>query len=131
MHYTPHSWNIDPIDFKLGTKVYINKKFLKMSKRICSFSKFCWRQHFLQCETIFQKIKTFQNVCSNWTKKLFLDVYNDKPNVFQVLECNYFDSSCLYSQKGLILKDRLVTFVFSVALREKDGCDRPHPDMIF
>ena len=64
-------------------------------------------------------------------KKLFLDVCNDKPNVFQVIECNYIDSNCLYSQEGLILKDRLVTFVFSVTLREKDGCDRPHPDMMF
>ena len=32
-------------------------------------------------------------------EKLFLGVYNDKSNVFQVLESNYINYNCLYSQK--------------------------------
>ena len=32
-------------------------------------------------------------------EKLFLVVYNDKSNITQVLESNYIDSKCLYSQK--------------------------------
>ena len=30
---------------------------------------------------------------------MFLAVYNDKSNITQVLESNYIDSKCLYSQK--------------------------------
>ena len=40
--------------------------------------------------------------------------YNDKFNAFQLLESNYIDSNCLYSQKRLILKKWLINFTFSV-----------------
>ena len=43
---------------------------------------------------------------------LFLDVYNDNSNLIQALEGKYIDSNCLYSQKRLILKNRLITFAF-------------------
>ena len=37
-------------------------------------------------------------------KKLFLWVYNDKSNVIQALEGNYFDSNCLYLKKLIFQK---------------------------
>ena len=42
--------------------------------------------------------------------------YNDKFNAFQLLESNYIDSNCLYSQKRLILKKWLINFTFSILL---------------
>ena len=35
-------------------------------------------------------------------------VFNDKSNVIQVLESNYIDSNCLYSQKRLVLQKFLL-----------------------
>ena len=54
----------------------------------------------LRLLTIFQKIKIFENSCSNLMKRLLLGVCYDKTNVIQVFESIYIDSNCLYSQKN-------------------------------
>ena len=45
MLYPLDSWDIHPIGLKLGTKIYANKSFWNMSKRIRPLTEFCWRQH--------------------------------------------------------------------------------------
>ena len=40
----------------------------------------------------------FQNVCSNFTGNVCLEVYSNKSTFIQVLENNYIDSNGLYSQ---------------------------------
>lgn len=77
----------------------------------------------------FLKMKMFQNFCFNFDRKF--GVSNDKSKVIKVLQSNHIDSNCLYSQKRLILKIQLITVAFSIPPCKKNGCGRPHPDMIF
>ena len=103
------SWSINPIDLKHGTKVYTNKNFLKMHKRVCPLSKFCWRQHFFYGNDQFsRKARFFKIFALIWKKNCFWGVYNDKSNDLQVLESNHIDSNCLYSQKRLIFQKSLL-----------------------
>ena len=41
---------------------------------------------------------------------MFLGEYYDKYNVIQVLESNYNDHNCLYSQKRLVIQKSLLLF---------------------
>ena len=67
-----------------------------MSNRIRPLSRFRWRQDFFAVKIGFPENQVFQRACSILMEKLFLRVYNDESNVFQVLESNYIDCSCLY-----------------------------------
>ena len=68
-----------------------------MSKRIRPLSRFRWRQDFYTVKIGFPENQVFQSFCSIlMVEKLVLRVYNNKSNVFQVLEGNYIDYSCLY-----------------------------------
>ena len=61
----------------------------------------------------------------------FWCVYTDKSNVIQVLESNGIDFNCLYSQKRLIFKKRLITFAFSVTPCKKVSvADKPRYDIL-
>ena len=71
----------------------------------------------------------FQNFCFNFDRKF--GVPNDKSKVIKVLQSNRIDSNCLYSQKRLILKIQLITVAFSIPPCKKNGCGRPHRDIIF
>ena len=53
-------------------------------------------QDFFAVKIGFPENQVFQRACSILMEKLFLRVYNDESNVFQVLESNYIDYSCLY-----------------------------------
>ena len=68
-----------------------------MSKWIRPLSRFRWRQEYFTVKIGLPENEVFQSFCSILiVEKLFLGVYNDKSNGFQVLEGNYIDYSCLY-----------------------------------
>ena len=54
----------------------------------------------------------FQNVCSNFTGNVCLEVYSNKSTFTQVLENNYIDSNGLYSQ----IFDLYVSIKFKIRL---------------
>ena len=98
MPYPLISWNIHPIDLKLSAKVYTNKNFLKMPKRVCLLSGFCWHQHF------------FYGIDHYSGNLRFLRVYSDKSNVIQVLESNYIDSNCYIHKKDWFFRNHFCFF---------------------
>ena len=61
-----------------------------------------------------------QSCSANLTEKI-VGLLNAK---FYVLENNYIDSNCLYSQKRLILQKTLAVLVKA---HEKSRCGRPYP----
>lgn len=44
-------------------------------------------------------LRFFKTFALIFSEKLVLGIYNYKSNVIQVIESNYIDSNCLYSQK--------------------------------
>ena len=101
------------IDLKLGANVYTNNIFRNVKKNLVYCPNFFMPALFYGNDRI-------QSCSANLTEKI-VGVLNAK---FYVLENNYIDSNCLYSQKRLILQKTLAVLVKA---HEKSRCGGPYP----